>query len=149
MQCHCTCLMSTEPVAASMLDSSIWNLIVKWSDVSISIFNFCLSWRCNISGCLYYRYVLLTRFEGEACTWCLTSAGLSFSILAAACSGFSRRSVQCMSLSMHACTASAPCSPEVSHLFIIQQHYVLQASHTPVMCSCLAPLCGWLHLAFL
>ncbi|KAL0032325.1 hypothetical protein WJX79_005429 [Trebouxia sp. C0005] len=35
-------------------------------------------------------YVLLTRFEGEACTWCLTSAGLSFGILAAACSGFSR-----------------------------------------------------------
>lgn len=39
-------------------------------------------------------YVLLTKFEGEACTWCLTSAGLSFGILAAACTGFSRRQLQ-------------------------------------------------------
>ena len=83
--------------------------IVKQSGASISIFTFFLSWRCK-EFCLSCRYVLLTRFEGEACTWCLTSAGLSFGILAAACSGFSRRSAQCMLLSLHACTALAPCS---------------------------------------
>ncbi|KAL6781296.1 LTO1 [Auxenochlorella protothecoides x Auxenochlorella symbiontica] len=34
----------------------------------------------------YLLYILLTRFPGESCSWCLASAGLSFGIAAAAAS---------------------------------------------------------------
>ena len=38
------------------------------------------------------RFILFTKFPGDACTWCLTSALLSLSILVTATRGFSGRS---------------------------------------------------------
>ena len=36
---------------------------------------------------LVFRYILHTRFSGEACTWCYLSAGLSLSLLLAVAGG--------------------------------------------------------------
>ena len=38
------------------------------------------------------RFILFTKFPGDSCTWCLTSALLSLSILVTATRGFSGRS---------------------------------------------------------
>lgn len=40
---------------------------------------------------LSYRYLLATQFPGQSCTWCLSSAFLSFTIFFTACSGFPKR----------------------------------------------------------
>lgn len=40
------------------------------------------------------RYILLTRFDGELCPWCIASALLSFGIAALAVSGMQRRELQ-------------------------------------------------------
>ena len=38
------------------------------------------------------RFILFTKFPGDSCAWCLTSALLSLSILGTATRGFSGRS---------------------------------------------------------
>lgn len=39
----------------------------------------------------YLLYILATRFPGDSCTWCLTSAALSAAVFGSALRGFSAR----------------------------------------------------------
>lgn len=42
----------------------------------------------------YLLFILATKFPGDSCTWCLTSAALSAGVFGSALRGFSARSAQ-------------------------------------------------------